>query len=167
MADQRENGAVPHFSPNPTRLHPISDRGDWAGSTGWGDAISVIPWQLYLHYGDVGVLREGFPAMAKWLGYLWSISDGPIIRPPAEWGGKGFRFGDWLQPVDDNRKPRPTIGEDCAAMLYHCISTDLAARIAGLIGEVAEAQRPDSPCRNHPRRLRARVFQRDGPPRAK
>lgn len=138
--DQRPNGAVPHFSPDPTRLHPIDGRGDWAGSTGWGDAIVIIPWQLYLHYGDTGVLTENFPAMVKWLDYLWGISDGPIIRPSAEWGGRGFTFGDWIQPVGDNRKPRPTIADDCAATLYHFISTDLAARIAGLIGKTAEAK---------------------------
>ncbi len=132
--DQRPNGAVPHFSPDPTRLHPIDGRGDWAGSTGWGDAIVIIPWQLYLHYGDKSVLEENFPAMEKWLDYLWSISNGPIIRPPATWGAHGFTFGDWLQPVGDNRKPRPTVADDCAATLYHYISTDLAAKIAGLIG---------------------------------
>ncbi|MCD2175791.1 alpha-L-rhamnosidase [Rhizobium sp. C4] len=133
--DQRPNGAVPHFSPDPTRLHPIDGRGDWAGSTGWGDAIVIIPWQLYLHYGDEGVLREFFPAMQRWLDYLWGISSGPIIRPPAVWGEHGFTFGDWLQPVGDNRKPRPTVADDCAATLYHFISTDLASRIAGIIGD--------------------------------
>jgi alpha-L-rhamnosidase len=141
MADQRADGAVPHFSPDPTRLHPISNRGDWAGSTGWGDAITIIPWQLYLHYGNADILRECFPAMLKWLDFLWSISDGPIVRPPAVWGERGFTFGDWLQPVGDNRKPRPTIADDCAATLYHFISTDLAARIASIIGEQDETER--------------------------
>ncbi len=139
MADQRKDGAVSHFSPDPTRLHPIKGRGDWAGATGWGDVITVMPWQLYLHYGDVGILKECFPAMLKWLDYLWNISGGPIIRPPATWGGKGFTFGDWLQPVGDNRKPRPTIADDCAATLYHAISTGHAARIAQIIGKKKEA----------------------------
>ena len=141
MADQRPDGAVPHFSPDPTRLHPVPGRGEWAGSTGWGDVITVMPWQLYLHYGDMGVLRECFPAMLKWLDYLWGISDGPIVRPPSLWGAPGFTFGDWLQPVGDNRKPRPTIADDCAATLYHYISTDLAARIAVVIGETDQAAR--------------------------
>ncbi|MGY5776455.1 family 78 glycoside hydrolase catalytic domain [Rhizobium sp. LEGMi135b] len=141
MHDQRADGAVSHFSPDPTRLHPIDDRGDWAGSTGWGDAIVIIPWQLYLHYGDAAVLRECFPAMLRWLDYLWSISNGPIIRPPAVWGAHGFTFGDWLQPVGDNRKPRPTVADDCAATLYHFISTQLAAKIARILGEDREAER--------------------------
>ena len=137
MHDQRPDGAVPHFAPDPTRRPGSTFEGDWAGSTGWGDAITVIPWQLYLHYGDEAVLRECFPAMVKWLDYLWSISDGPLIHPHSTWGSKGFTFGDWLQPVGDNRKPRPTIADDCAATIYHYISTDLAARIAGIIGEDA------------------------------
>lgn len=139
MHDQRPDGAVPHFSPDPTRLHPIGDRGDWAGSTGWGDAIVIIPWQLYLHYGRVEVLTECFPAMKAWVDHLWSLGNGPIVRTNATWGERGFTFGDWLQPVGDNRKPRPTIADDCAATLYHFISTDLSARIATIIGQDAAA----------------------------
>ncbi len=141
MADQRKSGAISHFSPDPTRLHPIDKRGDWAGATGWGDAIVVIPWQHYLQYGNADVLKGCFPAMLKWLDYLWSISKGPIIRPPAVWGAHGFTFGDWIQPVGDNRKPRPTISDDCAATLYHAISTQLAAKAATVIGNKKEAAR--------------------------
>ena len=100
----------------------------FGGSTGWGDAICIIPWLLYLHYGDRAVLEETLPAMVSWLDFVWSISDGPIVRPPRDWGGRGFTFGDWLQPVGDNRKPRPTIGDDCAATIYLFISSDLAAK---------------------------------------
>lgn len=140
MADQREDGAIPHFSPDPTRLHDVG-RGTWAGSTGWGDVIVLMPWQLYLHYGDTDVLEECMPAILRWLDYLWSISDGPIIYPHARWGQKGFSFGDWLQPVGDNRKPRPTIGDDCAATIYHYISNDTASRIADILGDTAQAER--------------------------
>lgn len=141
MHDQRPDGGIPHFAPDPTRRPGSTFPGDWAGSTGWGDVITVMPWQLYLHYGKGEVLRECFPAMLKWLDYLWSISDGPIIRPHSVWGQKGFTFGDWLQPVGDNRKPRPTIADDCAATLYHVISTDLAAKIARVLSETEEATR--------------------------
>jgi alpha-L-rhamnosidase len=141
IADQRKNGAISHFSPDPTRLHPIKGRGDWSGATGWGDAIVTIPWQLYLQYGNSDVLKECFPAMLKWLNYLWNISNGPIIRPPSVWGAPGFTFGDWIQPVGDNRKPRPTISDDCAATLYHAISTQLAANIAKIIGDKKQAAR--------------------------
>ena len=139
-ADQRDSGAIPHFTPDTTR-HYARDIGDWAGSTGWGDAIAIIPWQLYLHYGRTEVLRDSFAAMTAWVDYVWGLSDGPVVRPHSTWGRDGFTFGDWLQPVGDNRKPRPTIGDDCAATLYHYISTDLVARIAGILGETAVRDR--------------------------
>jgi len=143
MADQRPNGAIAHFSPDPTFVKGGTlFGGDSAGSTGWGDAIIVIPWQLYLHYGDDQVMRECWPAMLKWLDYLWNLSDGPIIQA----GNNGinnpgsiFTFGDWLQPVGDNRKPRATISDDCAATLYHFIANDLAAKVGRVIGEEAAA----------------------------
>ena len=76
-------------------------------------------------------------------GALAGLSVGHFGRsdhPPAfGLGAHGFTFGDWLQPVGDNRKPRPTIADDCAATMYHFISTDLAARIAGLFGDTAQA----------------------------
>ncbi|APO78486.1 alpha-L-rhamnosidase domain-containing protein (plasmid) [Rhizobium etli 8C-3] len=136
MADQREDGAISHFSPDPTRLHPRNFPG-YAGSTGWGDAIVVIPWVLYTHYGDRAVLCECLDSMVRWVDFVWSISNGPIVRPPSHWGERGFTFGDWLQPTGDNRKPRPTVADDCSATLYHFISTDLLAKIAGVLGNQA------------------------------
>ena len=143
MADQRPDGSIPHVSPDPTRLHPDRYTG-FAGSTGWGDAIAVIPWQLWLHYGDAEVLRECWPAMRAWVDFVWSISDGPIVQPPPNWGQRGFTFGDWLQPQahpdqPDAQKAVPTIGDDAAATIYHFITTDLVAKIAGVLGEEAEA----------------------------
>ena len=87
-------------------LHPDKYPG-FFGSTGWGDAICVVPWMLWLHYGDRDVLEETLPAMVKWVDFVWSISNGPIVRPPRAWGARGFTFGDWLQPQGPSEKPLP------------------------------------------------------------
>lgn len=42
MADQRENGAIPHVSPDQTQGHEDTVP-NFVGSTGWGDAICVVP----------------------------------------------------------------------------------------------------------------------------
>ena len=140
IADQRPNGAISHVSPDPTRLHPEGFP-NFAGSTGWGDAIVIIPWTLYNHYADKDVLVECYDAMSKWLDYLWSISDGPVIYPPIDMSKKGFSFGDWLQPTGDSRLPLPTIGTDCAATIYHYISTNLVSKIAGIIGKSSDQKK--------------------------
>ncbi|WP_082837175.1 alpha-L-rhamnosidase [Labrenzia sp. OB1] len=134
MADQREGGEVPHVVPDPTRLKPEHYPGFY-GSTGWGDAVVIVPWQLYLHYGDTAMLKEALPAMVKWLDFVWSISDGPVVSPQREWGARGFSFGDWLQPTGPSAKPFPTIGDDAAATIYLYISSDLVSRIARIVGE--------------------------------
>jgi len=140
MADQRDDGAVPHVSPDPTRMQP-KDYPGFYGSTGWGDAIAVIPWQLYLHYGDTAILGEVLPAMVKWVDFVWSISDGPIVRPPRAWGARGFSFGDWLQPKGPSAKPLPTIGDDASATIYLFITADMVARIARIAGQSEIAAR--------------------------
>lgn len=134
LADQRPDGAVPHVVPDPTRQQP-KDYPGFFGSTGWGDAIAVVPWQLYLHYGDKDILAEALPGMVKWVDFVWSISDGPVVSPPRQWGAKGFSFGDWLQPSGPSAKPLPTIGDDAAATIYLYITSRLVGRIADILGK--------------------------------
>jgi len=140
MADQRPDGQIAHVTPDPTRLNQEQMPG-FAGSTGWGDAICVIPMVLYEHYGDRSVLEETLPAMEKWVDFVWSISDGPIVMPPRAWVGRGFTFGDWLQPKGPSEKPLPTIGDDAAATIYLYISSVLTARAATIVGNTALADR--------------------------
>jgi alpha-L-rhamnosidase len=143
IADQRADGAIPHVVPDPTRNHEDKVPGFY-GSTGWGDAICVIPLVLNDHYGDREIVVEALPAMAKWNDFVYSISNGPVVRPPKEWGDRGFTFGDWLQPVGGNwplEKPFRTIGDDASATIYLYISSTLTARAAELAGDAALERR--------------------------
>ena len=140
MADQREDGEIAHVVPDPTRGHEDLYAGFY-GSTGWGDAISIVPHALYRHYGDLDILREALPAMVRWNDFVWSISNGPIVRPPRPWAARGFSFGDWLQPKGPSEKPLPTIGDDAAATIYLYIAAKLTAKIAGLVDDKITASR--------------------------
>lgn len=140
MVDQRADGAIPHISPDPDRLG-ADPEGRHAGSTGWGDAICVIPMVLYEHYGDKAILAETLPAMARWVDFVYSISNGPVVMPPRTGDGRGFTFGDWLQPKGSSRKPLPTIGDDAAATIYLYISSVLTGKAARIVGDGALAER--------------------------
>jgi len=61
-------------------------------STGWGDAATIIPYEVYQAYGDKKLLKEAIPMMEKWINYLSNHyeKDKPFIV------NLGSGFGDWL-----------------------------------------------------------------------
>lgn len=92
------------------------------GVAGWGDAGVTVPWSLYQAYGDGQVLRDAWPSVQSWLGYLEKNSSG-LLRP-------ANGYGDWLNVEDETPK-------DVIATAYFAHSADLASRIAQEIGEDA------------------------------
>lgn len=39
------------------------------GCGGWGDAAVIVPWELYMAYGDAGILEKNYDMMKKWVEY--------------------------------------------------------------------------------------------------
>ncbi len=139
IADQRPDGGISHVVPDPYQGHQaVLPR--FYGSTGWGDAICVVPWVLYEHYGDTAILREALPAMLRWADYMWRLSDNGLARPALSWDEPGFTFGDWLQPKGRSEKPLPTIGDDAAATIYMFISSNIIAKTATVLGDIECAE---------------------------
>ena len=81
-ADQSSSGAVSNIVP--------SVNGESRGVFGWGDAAIICPWELYVAYGDVSILREQYDSMQAWVNYVWAKGD-----TPDAWAS-GSQFGDWL-----------------------------------------------------------------------
>ena len=128
MADQRPDGAIPHVVPDPTRNHEDIVPGFY-GSTGWGDAICIIPLGLY-----DALRRPRHPRGSaagdgcSWNDFVWSISNGPIVRPPRELGRPRLHLRRLAAAAGRFRaKPYPTIGDDAAATIYLYISSALIA----------------------------------------
>jgi alpha-L-rhamnosidase len=89
-ADQQPNGSVPFVVPNV--LGP-----DAGASAGWADVATIIPWNMYLAYGDKEILEDQYSSMKAWVGYMEKNSIDHLWNT-------GFHFGDWLfyRPYDDN-----------------------------------------------------------------
>jgi len=89
MRDVRDaigpDGAVPHVAPDVLSREVGTPQ---VGAAGWGDAIALVPLQLFRAYGDVRLVTENLDAAANWLEYLWRNSDRGVR--PAD------GFGDWL-----------------------------------------------------------------------
>ncbi len=130
-ADQHPGGSVPWVIPNPLG----GDSVRFAAAAGWGDAATVVPWTMYLMYGDRGVLARQFESMRQWVDYAHRRA-GPSLL----WN-TGDHFGDWLAwHSDDASYPGATTGKDLIATAYLAHSADLVARAAAVLGRDADAR---------------------------
>jgi alpha-L-rhamnosidase len=129
-ADQKPNGAIPFVIPDVlTRGAPAG-----GGATGWADAGVVIPWTLYLVYGDTRVLETQYGSMQAWVEYMRDRAGDDLI-----WDGD-FHFGDWLAYATTRSDyPGATTDKDLIATAYFAHSTHLLQRIATILGRRDDA----------------------------
>ncbi len=131
-ADQHPGGSVPWVIPNPMG----GDSTTYAGAAGWADAAVVVPWTMYLVYGDRRLLERQYPSMRAWVEYAHRQTGPDLI-----WRS-GRHFGDWLAwHSDDASYPGATTGKDFIATAYLAHSTDLVARAAAVLGRTADARK--------------------------
>ncbi len=98
------------------------------GAPAWGDAGVIVPYTVYLCYGDTRLLARRYPAMRKWVEYIDSVNPNHI------WVNRSNNnFGDWLNVNDDT--PRDVIGT-----AYFAYSTDLLARSARILGKTEDVE---------------------------
>jgi alpha-L-rhamnosidase len=135
-ADQYEDGSVPHVVPN---VLPDSNGRHPAGAAGWADAAVIIPWTLYVSYGDTRILERQYDSMARWVAYEKKRAGDDLI-----WDGD-FHFGDWLAyaapPGEARAYPGATTGTDLLATAFFAHSTDILARTARILGKTEDAER--------------------------
>ncbi len=124
------------------------------GSAGWGDAVVLVPWELFQEYGDPQVLRDAWPAMVRWLDRAERMATTerhpdreaahPEPRPHDRYlWDTGFHWGEWLVPGEDPSDFPKFVAADKAdtATAFYAWSTRHAAEIARLLGEEEEARR--------------------------
>lgn len=122
-ADQLPNGSVPFVIPNVLGPHA-------AGSTGWADVATIIPWNIYLAYGDKRILEQQYASMKAWVGYMQQNSRDDLWNI-------GFHFGDWLfyRPDDDNDGRSAITDKYLIAQCFYAHSTQLVINAAQVLGK--------------------------------
>jgi alpha-L-rhamnosidase len=129
-ADQLPNGSVPFVVPD---VLSAKDR-PAAGSAGWGDAAVIIPWTMYLTYGDPKFLADQYDSMVKWVGFMRDRAGDDFV-----WSGD-FHFGDWLAfATTRSDYPGATTSKDLIATAFYAHATDLLARSARVLGKTEDA----------------------------
>jgi alpha-L-rhamnosidase len=125
-ADQSPNGSVPDVVPDVTM---------GGGSSAWSDAAVIVPWNLYLAYGDKRILEKQYPSMKAWVEYMQKRAGKDYI-----WDGDP-QFGDWQALIPSYvDKPDLITNKDLIATAYFCYSTGLLAKIAAILGKTVDAQ---------------------------
>ena len=122
-ADQLANGSVPHVIPNILGAKA-------AGSAGWADVATIIPWNMYLAYGDKRILEQQYGSMKAWVGYMQKESWNNLWNT-------GDHFGDWLfyRPFDDNDGRSAVTDKYLIAQCFFANSTQLLINAANVLGK--------------------------------
>jgi alpha-L-rhamnosidase len=129
--DQQDDGAVPHVIPN--ALSHRARKGDSA-SAGWADSALVVPWTVYLTYGDRRILEDQYASMKAWVEYMRREAGDRYV-----WSS-GFTFGDWLAYAPANSDyPGATTDKDLIQTAYFARSTSILQRTADLLGKKDDA----------------------------
>jgi alpha-L-rhamnosidase len=126
-ADQGDDGIISNVIP---------DVLGGGGATGWADAGVVIPWVLYLNYGDVSVLKNQYESMKKWIAFMEEHAGEDYI-----WK-EDWHFGDWLS-FDDSKSNYmgAYTTTDLIATAYYSYSSAIVSKVAAVLGEEADAKR--------------------------
>jgi alpha-L-rhamnosidase len=129
-ADQQPDGSVPWVVPNVIKFP------GWvaAGAAGWADVATIIPWNMYLAYGDARILERQYASMKAWVGFMQQNSADYL------WN-KGFHFGDWLfyRPEDDNDGRAAVTNKYLIAQCFFAHSAQLVINAANVLGKKEEA----------------------------
>ena len=121
--EQKENGAVAGTVPDAMPAHPTRI------SAAWGDVACIVPWQIYLAYGDKKLLREHFPMMKKWVNYIRSVG------PEEYLWLTGLHYGDWLAMDAGEDSYVGATSNDLIGSAFFAYSTELVIRAGEALGE--------------------------------
>jgi len=145
--DQRPDGMITNVAPDcgiePDPVVPIS----FDGSAGWGDAATIVPWELYRAYGDTAQLAEHLPMMRRWVDYAAGVAASerhpsrvaanaqPLAHERYLWDA-GFHWGEWLEP-DTVFSPQGDPG--IVATAYLARSARIVSDAARVVGDAETA----------------------------
>lgn len=119
IEQELHNGLVPDYAPL------LKNRPN--ESAIWGDAITFIPWNVYLATGDTGILQENYQSMLDWVYWILPHTEGFI------WRGS-YQYGDWLALDATNQDARyGGTDETYVATLYYYMSLKIIEKVQSIL----------------------------------
>ena len=126
-------GTIPDYSPG------LLKKQIGKGAAVWADAGTIIPWNLYLNYGDLYMLKNFYPMMRD---YVETLIDKDIKQGNKNLILEGFTYGDWL--ALDGKDPKGRFGgtdNGFIMSVYYYHSIDLTSKAAQELGYKKDAKK--------------------------
>ena len=127
IEQQQNNGMLPMYAPS---------MGDHAGGAAiWGDAATIIPWNMYEKYNDATIIKQNYSNMKSWVDWIYqnTHTDNKYL-----WTGT-FQFGDWLSLDGENpNMPTGKTNEDFIASIYYYYSSWIVSQSAKIVGNTKD-----------------------------
>ena len=125
------DGATPFFAPVPKVDDAKNPFLSNAGAAVWGDAATFIPYNLYRHYRDKGLLKQYLDLMTDWVDWIYRQDE---ARGGNRLWDFGWQLGDWLA-LDSGIKGSVFGATDSAliASAYYYISADYTAKMLSVL----------------------------------
>jgi alpha-L-rhamnosidase len=127
--DQKPGGEVPDVIPDVLNRQ---DAKTAQPSAGWGDVAVIVPWNMYLVYGDKKLLETQYPSMKAWVEYIRKKAGDSYM-----WKS-GSKYGDWLfyhPPVNNHTAADGYTEPDFIATAFFAYSTYLLSNAAKELGK--------------------------------
>lgn len=117
----------------PPTIPDLLHSGD--GAAAWGDAATIIPWEMYRAYGDTRLLAQQYPSMKGWVEFMRAKAGDTNLWQT------GYQYGDWLA-LDKEEFADRTGATDVylVATAYYAWSTRLVAQAARTLGHTTDAE---------------------------
>jgi alpha-L-rhamnosidase len=117
--EQQPNGVLP-------AIIPTSGWGyHWANGPDWTSTIAIIPWNIYLFYGDSRILEQNYHNIKRYVDYI----DENYPSGITDWG-----LGDWV-PV------KSVTPKEFTSTAYYFVDATILSKAAKLLGKTEDAEK--------------------------
>ena len=117
--EQQPNGVLP-------AIIPTSGWGyHWANGPDWTSTIAIIPWNIYLFYGDSRILEQNYDNIKRYVDYI----DLNYPSGLTDWG-----LGDWV-PV------KSVTPKEFTSSLYYYVDAVILSKAAGILGNTSDEKK--------------------------
>ena len=117
--EQQPNGVLP-------AIIPTSGWGyTWANGPDWTSTIAIIPWNIYLFYGDSRLLSDCYDNIVRYVDHITLMSPSGLT----DWG-----LGDWI-PVK-SKAPK-----ELTSSIFYYTDAAILAKTANILGKKADFQK--------------------------